>query len=194
MKKLIVLLTVLFVVGLASMAWAQQTERRVSFDKVDANKDGKLTFEEIKAKYPDYTEELHRLNDSGPVDGVLTPNEWYKAILSPTVKQDIDRKREAYLKAQFAELDTNGDGKLSVEEIKVRYPMYTPDATMPKELQNYDLHRENDRNGDGYLDMDEWLVAKRAPKFTRTDGRAPAVVAPAPVAPAIAPATEQPAE
>lgn len=192
MKKLIVLLTVLFVVGLASMAWAQQTERRVGFEKVDANKDGKLTFEEIKAKYPNYTEELHRLNDSGPVDGVLTPNEWYKAILSPNVKTDVDRKREAHLRAEFALMDTNGDGKLSAEEIKARYPMYTPEG-MPENLQNYNLHKQNDRNGDGYLDIDEWLTAKRAPTFTRTDGRAPAAVAPAPMAPAIAPATE-PAE
>ena len=94
MKKLIGVLAVLCALGLAVNVAAAPRQERVNFEKVDANKDKKLTIEEIQAVYPDYNTELHETNDVNK-DGVLSAWEWYRANLWPDALAEIETKKAA---------------------------------------------------------------------------------------------------
>ena len=95
MKKLIcALVGVLFIFGLSCTAVAADRVLRDDFHKIPGNNKGYLTYEDIKAKYPNYNEELHEHNDVNK-DGKISPHEWYRALIWPDALEEIEIKREA---------------------------------------------------------------------------------------------------
>ncbi|MGI9415683.1 MAG: hypothetical protein ACR2PM_18550 [Hyphomicrobiales bacterium] len=72
MKNLFLSLALLgFAVGSSSQVIAAEMD----FDKVDANTDGSLTFEEVAAAMPNMTEDQFKAADADG-DGVLSKPEW----------------------------------------------------------------------------------------------------------------------
>jgi len=59
----------------AAPACAQTADKHPLFDRMDANKDGFLTREEIRARFPRFTDEMFAQADTGK-DGKLTVAEW----------------------------------------------------------------------------------------------------------------------
>lgn len=115
-----------------------------SFKRFDANQDGKLTFDEAPEQIRPMIERwLKRLGKEK--DGILTLDDVKKIVAEnqaragngpgrPGVQNEL---RPLFLR----KMDTNGDGKLSKEELQK--------AT--------DLFSEFDRNKDGFLDPQELL-------------------------------------
>lgn len=72
MKHLFLSLALIgFAIGSSSQVIAAEKE----FDKVDANADGTLTFEEVAAAMPDMNEDQFKAADTDG-DGVLSKPEW----------------------------------------------------------------------------------------------------------------------
>jgi len=72
MKHLFLSLALIgFAIGSSSQVIAAEME----FDKVDANADGTLTFEEVAAAMPDMNEDQFKAADTDG-DGVLSKPEW----------------------------------------------------------------------------------------------------------------------
>ncbi|WP_243359400.1 EF-hand domain-containing protein [Fundidesulfovibrio terrae] len=59
----------------ATSAFAQTPDRHPFFDKMDANKDGFLTKDEVQARFPKFTDEMFKQADVNG-DGKLTVAEW----------------------------------------------------------------------------------------------------------------------
>ncbi len=95
----------------------------------DANKDGKVTYEEAKAVRPKMTEERFKSLDKDK-DGVLTKAD------APKEAPDATGKPGAQLKAA----DVNNDGKVTFDELKAVRPNLTQDE-----------FKKLDRNGDGVI-------------------------------------------
>ncbi|KAI9242207.1 MAG: hypothetical protein BYD32DRAFT_404145 [Podila humilis] len=69
-------------------------------------------------------------------------------------EEPVDKKTRAHFKKIFDEIDTNGDGKLSVEEIKQLA------QKMDKGIDIQDLNRIKyhlDLDDDLYLELDEFI-------------------------------------
>lgn len=97
--------------------------------EADANSDGKVSLEELKAVRPHMTEERFNLMDTNH-DGSIT-------------KEDV-REWVEHAQVKFKEADTDKDGKLSREEMKKLFP------NMKDEVFN-----RKDDNKDGFLTLDE---------------------------------------
>lgn len=115
---------------------------RLLIEKADADKDGKVTFEEMKALRPSITQEQFKTLDRNK-DGVLTKED---APAAPrTMKEG---SKEPNPMAGFIErADKDKDGKASYDEVKAVAPEMTPD-----------LFSKLDKNGDGFLTVDEQRI------------------------------------
>lgn len=91
-------------------------------ERADADKDGKVTYDELKKIAPSLSEERFKVMDRNG-DGSLSPEEMPGRG------------------ARFAQADTNGDKKLSKDEFKTAFP------NIPEER-----FAKMDTNGDGQLD------------------------------------------
>ncbi len=99
------------------------------FQEADANKDGKATFEEVKAVRPGMTQERYSRLDRNH-DSVLT-------------QEDATLGRRQFM-MKMKQADANGDGKTSLEEAK---------AACPK--MDEALFNRLDRNHDGALNQED---------------------------------------
>lgn len=107
-------------------AEAPQAPRGGRFlDRADANQDGKVTYEELKAVVPNMPEDRFKKMDRNG-DGALSPEEFPARG------------------ARLAQADTNGDKKISKEEFKTAFPKVPEDR-----------FSKVDTNGDGAIDQTE---------------------------------------
>ena len=124
------ILTVLGVAAVLSACQTTQTQPSESrFDKIDANKDGKLSRAEADDYYVTRIFKSRDKND----DGNLTWKEWYV-------------QGAGLSKARFDKYDTNKDGSISLDEARV--------YGSKSKLLN-DAFREADTDKDGYLSRGE---------------------------------------
>jgi len=114
--------------------------------QADTDHDGKLSFEEAKAAFPNMTEERFKALDKN-ADGFLTPDERPKppAVGTPAAREQARRQ----LIARIKRADANQDGKLTLEEAQKEFPRMTPER-----------FKSLDKNGDGTLTPDEFAQAK----------------------------------
>ena len=136
-------------------AEAKSHDREVMFNQIDANSDGAITLEELTAHRD---ARFAKADANG--DGFLSPDEMRGGDLAQRMlkRYDLDRNGsldEAELQAAGAErkmrratrmlerADTNGDGKLSLEEASARRD--------PSRMFN-----RADANGDGTLTKEEF--------------------------------------
>jgi Ca2+-binding EF-hand superfamily protein len=105
----------------------------------DVNKDGKTTFEELKAVLPKMTEErFKRLDKNG--DGALSSaDNSTEEIVQPVNNPDAPHFRQKIVGA-----DANHDGKVTYEEAKELFPNMTQEG-----------FNKRDTNGDGVLTSDD---------------------------------------
>ncbi|WP_243311131.1 EF-hand domain-containing protein [Fundidesulfovibrio agrisoli] len=59
----------------STAAFAQTADRHPLFDRMDANKDGYLTKDEVQKQFPKFTDEMFQQADTNH-DGKLTVAEW----------------------------------------------------------------------------------------------------------------------
>jgi Ca2+-binding EF-hand superfamily protein len=109
----------------------------------DTNKDGKITFDELKAVRPGITQErFNKMDRNG--DGALSPEDRGakgkpKAEAKPEPKPAAGQAREK-AGERLKAADTNGDGQISAEEFKTAFPKAPQDR-----------FAKLDRNKDGFL-------------------------------------------
>lgn len=139
------------------------------FAKADADKDGKLTYDEIKAVRPKFPEEIFKRMDTNK-DGVLSkedrpagPPETAQAPAAEQPAQAAAPKPRLNLK----EADTNGDGRVTLEEAQKAMPAMTPEK-----------FKRMDRNADGAITKED---RKKSENKQGGKGKksAPAAAAPA---------------
>lgn len=115
-----------------------------AFIKLDNDKDGKLTYEEIKEGYLKYFGDvndeklkniIHQINNN--YDGFISYEEFIRCSIE--YKTLINDKN---LKLAFEQFDTDNDGKLSIEEIK-NILGETSDEYIENFLKQIDLNKED---------------------------------------------------
>lgn len=126
-----------------------------TFTKLDKNKDGTITKEELKEAIALLQEtdasqatQIENLMKSLDVDGdgVISYDEW----LMFTVQKKLDAKEERLYQA-FKQFDLDGDGRISAEEIKKV-------LAMNNDNEIAQLIQEVDKDGDGTVDYEEFLA------------------------------------
>jgi calcium-dependent protein kinase len=138
---------------------AQIKSLRKTFVALDANGDGLLTVAEIKAGL--YNAGLQELpvdidkiveeidaNDSGVID--------YTEFLAATLEKKLYQQEDVCWKA-FTAFDQNGDGQISMEELK----QVLHDGSVEEALGGQlvaELMTEVDANGDGVIDFQEFMA------------------------------------
>jgi Ca2+-binding EF-hand superfamily protein len=132
MTKAAAYLFVAALLAIAAPVWAQGAKAAgqggrlaAVFEQADANHDGQVTYEELKAVRPNLTQERFNMLDANH-DGVLT-------------KEDRAALRQEYLD-KLKQADTNGDGKVSFEEAQKVFPKLTQER-----------FNKLDRDHDGFL-------------------------------------------
>ena len=122
MKKTAMIIAVLAVgMCLCPAVWAQGGGKKGAggVEQADANKDGKVTFEELKAVRPKLTEQKFKEMDKNG-DGVLT-------------KADRPSAGEAF-DAMLKQADKDKDGKVTFEELKAVRPKMTEERYKTMDL------------------------------------------------------------
>ena len=140
----------------ARMVEAQLAELRAAFDLFDADKDGKIDFQELKAalkalKQPSSDVDVRKMialvDEDG--DGVVNFDEFIHMI-EPL---DPGDDPEADLRRAFVMLDEDGDGYLTAEEL--RAAVTDTNADIPAdEVQR--ILEASDTNGDGRISFEEF--------------------------------------
>lgn len=113
---------------------------KIDFAAIDANGDGKITPDEMKAWQAKQVDGLDANND-----GYLTEDE----IVNFRTKQ-AEARIKARVAAMFAKRDLNGDGKLSAAEM----------MSAPRDMIAQRMFRMADRNKDGAVSQAEFDAAK----------------------------------
>lgn len=147
---------------ISRQAWLNAAGAR--FDRLDANKDGVLTPDELargKRGGPRGQRQFSRMDTNG--DGQISPGEFSAALpnapadlftkldtnkdgqLSPDELRGLRRQMATVMRQKMIErLDTDHNGSLSLAELQAAYPKMTAEQ-----------FNRLDRNGDGQLTADE---------------------------------------
>lgn len=222
MKKLCVLaILAAVVVGLSGEAYGQRpakkpgTGMRQLLQKGDADKDGKLTFEEASATFPKMTQErFNKLDRNG--DGVVTsadappePGQQFQNMLARADadkdgKVTLDEVRTVMPKMtpeRFAQMDRNADGALTKEDTP---PRPEGQAGKPGDIgQRLEKFGRSDTDGDGKVSLEEFMAKAGATEeaFKRLDRNADGALTPedmklpgGPLVPPARPQTLDPAQ
>lgn len=129
-------------------------EQTKLFHKLDANHDGYITFKELKAGLQDkYSlEEIKEIMDSVDTDknGAINYNEFIAATLEENIYKDIWKIEQA-----FKFFDIDNDGVIDAKEFKqiIEGDAFNKAQTVAFE----DILREADEDGDGKINMKEFL-------------------------------------
>jgi len=135
------------------------------FNNFDVDGDGVITYEEFSQGLRASTDgggalsddEIHKIMDAADMDGSGTIN--YNEFLASTVNASL-LQREDLLRKTFLDLDTDGSGTLSVEEIETAL-CQTPLGKGIDHAQVLELVKKADTNGDGVIDFDEFVTEWR---------------------------------
>jgi len=133
----------------------QLEELKESFEKIDLNKDGKLSEEEIR-KGIDTHPKLAAMNIGSLLksldadkSGFVEYNEFLRAAID--WQKELSQER---LETAFKAIDKDHSGTITIEEIKAFAGGAHTEGTQWEEILN-----EADLNGDGVLDLDEFKAA-----------------------------------
>lgn len=134
--------------------------QRVAFESMDADKDGKLTYQEVKAHMPNFQEERFKMRDKNR-DGALSADEMAGpaqpktgAANEPTGGGANKKPGQQGQAAQmFVRADKDGNGSVTFEEVQATNPNF------PKER-----FTRLDKNGDGAITKDELPQPKQEPQ------------------------------
>lgn len=122
----------LIAVGSVATAQARDHGGRIAFDQIDANSDGAVTMEEVKAHQ---VARFNKADSDG--DGFLTPEEMRGSDRAQRMLKRFDTNRDGVIdeselqaadneragkraERMLKRLDANGDGKISMEEAESR--------------------------------------------------------------------------
>lgn len=132
-----------------SQGATKKDHKRPDMGQIDTNGDGKASFEEIKAKFPNVTEEKFKARDKNG-DGFLTPDE--RGTGEPKPKPEAAPAARTAMKREpgqmFKLADKDADGKVTWEEVHAAAPRF------PQER-----FKQLDANTDGALTKDELPTA-----------------------------------
>jgi hypothetical protein len=123
-----------------------------AFAKIDANGDGKITPEEFKA-FED--SRMATLDANG--DGFVTQDELTAAAEARRAQAMAERQAQRFAML-LKRADTNGDGKLSTEELAT----FMNSRSRGPQVGENGLPRGWDLNGDGVVTQDEFQTAMAA--------------------------------
>ncbi|HUW60644.1 MAG TPA: EF-hand domain-containing protein [Candidatus Bathyarchaeia archaeon] len=182
------------VVAVCSPAQAQEVKQKVRLNpgmvmkKADTNKDGKATFKEVSAAFPNITQERFDRMDRDK-DGALTAGEMpgpggpqagqilQRADTNKDGTVTLDEAQAALpnmTEARFKRLDRNGDGAITKEDAPAVRPLPPKGAgadlkTRMKAIE--DRFIKGDANGDGKVTLEEFMAMPDATeeKFKRND-------------------------
>ncbi len=160
------------------LAWAQGAEVRApgdrphapedAFRRADANRDGKVSYEELRARRPNVSQDaFNRMDTDG--DGSLTPADRSGATQRGAGRPDASKAGEAraQMLEKMMESDANGDGQVSFDEISTSKPGFA--------RQDFD---RLDRDADGTISRADLPRAPQAgdrPRPLRAEGDAKAM-------------------
>lgn len=120
---------------------------KVAFQALDKDGDGNVTASEMKEAFRDLSnEEIQNILANADIDGDGQLS--YEELIMAAVQRKIVSKEERLL-ALFRQIDKNGDGTITVEELKEA--LGDDDAAK--------LIAEVDKNSDGVVDYEEFLAA-----------------------------------
>ena len=137
--------------------WAQDADEL--FGKLDANKDGYVTPDEVQDSQKSLYQRLVRTSDKNG-DGKLSKEEFQAGLRpdegpkTPLGGQPSNERRPGRfpsLQERFQQMDANNDGKLTKEELSPRQP---------------ESFAQMDSNSDGYVSLEEftqWTRARAVP-------------------------------
>lgn len=127
-------------------------ELRGIFEKLDENKDGKLSKEELIQVYSEFDEalpiDMEKIIDECDIDGngFIDYSEFLTATLNWQNCLSKDR-----LKAAFKSYDLDGNGKISVNELSLAFKGTGIGSEMILEAVS-----QVDKNNDGEIDFEEF--------------------------------------
>ncbi|MDZ4861709.1 MAG: EF-hand domain-containing protein [Candidatus Hydrogenedentes bacterium] len=157
---------------------------RATFEQLDANADGKLVLDEIKAKIPNFSEARFKARDMDG-DGSISPQEMKnkpavaKQEANALAPGDLFKRADkdtsgtltpeealaiapGFTEARFKKFDKNADGLLTLDEV----PQPRANQDQKKQPRGADaLFTRVDENKDGKVEFEE--LAKVTPKSTR---------------------------
>ncbi|MCX5770275.1 MAG: EF-hand domain-containing protein [Candidatus Hydrogenedentes bacterium] len=195
MKKLLAFCVLAVVVlALCSPALGQEVKQKarpnpgMGMQKADANKDGKVSFEEISAAFPNMTQEKFDRMDRDK-DGALTAGEMaspggpqagqilQRADANKDGAVTLDEAQAALPKMteeRFKQFDTNGDGAITKEDappVRSRIPEGAGADLQSRMKAIEDRFVRGDANGDGKVTLEEFMATPGATeeKFKRND-------------------------
>lgn len=127
---------------------------RRALERLDADGDGSISLPEIQAVRPDVSPDAFNRADADG-NGYLSPVEM-RAMRRDRNSQRAPRQGR---RGPPAELDTDGDGAVSLDELRAVRPGVTEEA-----------FERMDRNGDGVISPDERRRRGHRPRHDRPDG------------------------
>lgn len=125
---------------------AKKRAKTENISQIDTNADGKISYEELKAKFPNVTPEKFKARDKNG-DGFITPDERLLGERGPhsgaehAMQTALGTRQPGQI---FKQADKDGNGSVTLEELHAVAPRFP--ETRFKEL---------DKNGDGAISMDE---------------------------------------